>query len=146
MSLLIDRSLWNAIKVKKDIGDSYMEEKKLYTVKEVCEKYGITRKTLFYYDKTGLLSPTKRLGNQLHKVYDIKEIQKLEMILRLRNAGLTISEIKEMTKLTMKIIDYRGIMEKARQRLLKEKSRKEKELRNLEALIAEYERRSRQCE
>lgn len=146
MSLLIDRSLWNEIKVRKDTGDSYMEKKELYTVKEVCEKYGITRKTLFYYDKIGLLSPGKRLGTQLHKVYDSKEVQKLEMILRFRNAGLTIHEIKEMTKLTMKIIDYKGIMEKARQRLLKEKSRKEKELRNLEALIAECERQSRQHE
>ena len=45
-----------------------------------------------------------------------------------------------MTKLTMKIVDYRGILEKAKQRLLKEKSKKEKELKNLEALIDEYER------
>ena len=117
-----------------------MTSERLYTVKEICEKYGITRKTLFYYDKVGLISPERRVGTQLHKVYDITEVHKLETILTYRNAGLTIDEIKEMTRLTMKIIDYRGILEKAKQRLLKEKSRKEKELKNLEALIAEYER------
>ena len=119
-----------------------MTRERLYTVKEIYEKYGITRKTLFYYDKVGLISPERRLGTQLHKVYDINEVQKLEEILTYRNAGLTISEIKELTQLTMKIIDYRGILEMARQRLLKEKRRKEKELQNLEKLIAEYERRN----
>ena len=123
-----------------------MTRERLYTVKEICEKYGITRKTLFYYDKVGLISPERRVGIQLHKVYDINEVEKLEMILTYRNAGLTINEIKELTKLTMQIIDYRGILEKARQRLLKEKRRKEKELRNLEAFIAEYERGSRKHE
>jgi len=115
-------------------------ENHLFSVKEVCSKYGITRKTLFYYDKVGLICPERRVGTQLHKVYDIYEVHKLETILTYRNAGLTIDEIREMTRLTMKIIDYRGILEKAKQRLLKEKSRKEKELKNLEALIAEYER------
>lgn len=117
-----------------------MKTEKLYTVKELCEKYGITRKTLFYYDKIGLISPERRIGTQLHKVYDITEVHKLELILKYRNAGLTIGEIKEMNRLPMNITDYREILEKAKQRLLKEKSRKEKELNNLETLIAEYER------
>ena len=123
-----------------------MTSERLYTVKEICEKYSITRKTLFYYDKVGLISPERRVGTQLHKVYDITEVHKLETILTYRNAGLTIDEIREMTTLTMKIIDYRGILENAKQRLLKEKSRKEKELKNLEALIAEYERWNREHE
>ena len=117
-----------------------MQNTRIYTVKDVCKKYGITRKTLFYYDKVGLISPKRRVGTQLHKVYDSYEIRKLETILIYRNAGLTIGEIKELTRLTMEIIDYRGILEKARQRLLKEKNKKEKELKNLEALIVEYER------
>ena len=123
-----------------------MTSERLFTVKEVCEKYGITRKTLFYYDKVGLISPVRRLGTQLHKVYDISEIQKLELILTYRNAGLTIDEIRELTKITMEFIDYRGILEKARQRLLKERSKKEKELKNLEVLIAEYEKEERRHE
>ena len=117
-----------------------MQNTRIYTVKDVCKMYGITRKTLFYYDKVRLVSPERRVGTQLHKVYDSYEIRKLETILIYRNAGLTIGEIKELTRLTMEIIDYRGILEKARQRLLKEKNKKEKELKNLEALIVEYER------
>ena len=123
-----------------------MTSERLFTVKEVCEKYGITRKTLFYYDKAGLISPARRVGTQLHKVYDLSEIQKLELVLTYRNAGLTIDEIRELTELTMEIIDYKGILEKARQRLLKERSKKEKELKNLEVLIAEYEKEERRHE
>ena len=45
-------------------------EKKLYTVKEVCEKYSVTRKTLFYYDRINLIKPYSRQGVQQHKMYN----------------------------------------------------------------------------
>ena len=113
---------------------------RLFTVKEICDKYGITRKTLFYYDKIGLVSPRGRVGSQMHKVYYEADIRKLKAVLIYRNAGLTIEEIKEITKLTKEIIDCMGILEKARKRLLKDKSRKEQELKKLDALIAKYEK------
>ena len=111
----------------------------LLSVKDVCNRYGITRKTLFYYDKAGLISPARRVGTQSHKVYDSSEIEKLELILKYRNAGLTIEEIREMMNLGKNASDYREILERARMRLLNEKSKKEEELSNLEILIAEYE-------
>lgn len=116
-----------------------MENEKLYTVKEICTKYHITRKTLFYYDKIGLVKPAQRVGTQFHKLYDLYGMNALETILAYRDAGLTIMEIREMMKPFMNMQDYVGILEKARKRLLKEKSRKEKELKNLEVLITEIQ-------
>ena len=55
-----------------------MSDEKLYSVKEICEKYGITRKTLFYYDRIGLLKPAKRLGRQSFKYYDVAALKRLE--------------------------------------------------------------------
>jgi len=119
-----------------------MENEKLYTVKEICTKYHITRKTLFYYDKTGLVKPAQRVGTQFHKLYDWFSVSVLEKVLTYRNAGLTIMEIREMMRPLLNMQDYVGILEKARKRLLKEKSRKEEELRNLETLIAEIQKRN----
>ena len=114
-----------------------MEAEKLLTVKEICEKYDITRKTLFYYDKAGLLSPDRRVGTQLHKVYDSDEIRKLETILQYRNAGLTIGEIRELTDFSTERDDHIRILENARNRLLREEQKKQEEIRNLDIIIDE---------
>ena len=61
------------------------KSKRLYTVAEILSTTGTTRKTLYYYDKTGLLTPTERIGPQAHKVYNEEALERLRMILRYRN-------------------------------------------------------------
>ena len=65
-----------------------------YTVGDLCELFQITRKTLFYYDRSGLLRPTERVGVQNFKVYDTEAVERLRTILDYRRAGLTIQEIR----------------------------------------------------
>ena len=71
-----------------------------YTVTDVCLKAGVTRKTLFYYDKIGLLKPTIRLGAQGRKLYDPDQLLRLYRIQKYQNAGLTINEIKLVVDVT----------------------------------------------
>ena len=63
------------------------------TVSDVCRKTGVTRKQLFYYDRIGLLKPTKRVGPQKAKLYGAKAIERLNQILLYQKAGLRLSEI-----------------------------------------------------
>lgn len=63
------------------------------TVSEVCRKTGVTRKQLFYYDRIGLLKPTKRVGPQKAKLYGVKAVERLNQILLYQKAGLRLSEI-----------------------------------------------------
>ena len=58
--------------------------------------YGITRKTLFYYDRNGLLKPTDRVGSQEHKVYDARALERLAKILEYKSCGLKIAEIRNL--------------------------------------------------
>jgi DNA-binding transcriptional MerR regulator len=64
------------------------------SVQQVCRQYGITKKTLFYYDKKGILKPSCRAGKQSSKMYDKKTIERLEMIMYYKKAGLLLSEIR----------------------------------------------------
>ena len=66
------------------------------TVREVCELTGVTRKQLFYYDRIGLLKPTKRTGPQKAKLYSSKAIERLNLILLYQKAGLHLSEISDI--------------------------------------------------
>lgn len=111
-----------------------MNREKLYSVKEVCDRYGITRKTLFYYDRSGLLKPTMRQGSQQFKYYDDDALSRLETILKYRNAGLSIEEIRAVIDLKNKK-EILNILLNVRKRLNNEAKKKQEEIRKLDELI-----------
>lgn len=59
---------------------SFKMKKQLLTVKDVAYITGITPRTLHYYDKINLLRPSRKLENG-YRVYDRKDLEKLQMIL-----------------------------------------------------------------
>ncbi len=82
----IDRSLRN--------GSTF--DLPMKSVKEICLLTGVTRKTLFYYDRIGLLKPTMRIGTQGHKYYDEQAVETLLKIRLYKECGLKISEIRTL--------------------------------------------------
>ena len=111
-----------------------MNAKKLYSIKDVCTKYGITRKALFYYDRIALLKPTKREGKQQFKYYDDNALFRLGTILEYRSAGLTIEETKQIIDLKDKKQKLE-ILLRVKERLKKEANQKQEEIRSLNTLI-----------
>lgn len=113
--------------------ESDKEGNHIFSVGEICEKTGITRKTLFYYDRIGLLCPTERTERQNFKLYDSQKLVRLEEIVSYRRAGLSIREIREL--LDEGQVNRLEILEQAMERLLKEKEEKYQEIENLKSLI-----------
>ena len=111
-----------------------MNEERLYSVKEVCEEFDITRKTLFYYDKAGLLKPSKRMGKQRFKYYNDEAVSRLRLIINYRSAGLIIEEIRTIIDIDDKQAILLILMD-AKKRLTEEAFEKEQELKRLELLI-----------
>lgn len=66
------------------------------TVVEMHRKYGVSSRTLQYYDQIGLLKPSNRIGNQNTKVYGEIEERRLVQILRYKEAGIPLKSIKIM--------------------------------------------------
>lgn len=111
------------------------EQEKLYSVGDLCRLTKTTRKTLFYYDRIGLLKPTRREGAQNFKEYDSAKLLRLKKILLYREAGLRISEIREM--LDDQDADRLQILHTALQRMRSEKTDAEEKIQKLQALIRE---------
>ena len=66
-----------------------------YTVTQLAKKFGLSRSTLLYYDKIGLLCARARSkGN--YRMYSEKECRRLEQVCTLRGSGLQIEAIKKM--------------------------------------------------
>lgn len=66
-----------------------------YKVKELAELSGVTVRTLHYYDEISLLKPSYQASNN-YRLYEEKELLKLQQILFFRELGMALSEIKKI--------------------------------------------------
>ncbi|WP_284141433.1 MerR family transcriptional regulator [Virgibacillus sp. LDC-1] len=64
-------------------------------VKEVAELTGISVRTLHHYDDIGLLSPQKMPGSG-YRLYETKDLEKLQQILFFRELDFPLRQIKEI--------------------------------------------------
>ena len=64
------------------------------TVGEVAKKMGVTVRTLQYYDKEGLLSPTAESEGG-RRLYTDKDLITLHQIISLKSLGFSLIDIKE---------------------------------------------------
>ena len=64
------------------------------TVGEVAKKMGVTVRTLQYYDKEGLLSPTAESEGG-RRLYTDKDLITLHQIISLKSLGFSLNDIKE---------------------------------------------------
>ncbi len=67
----------------------------MHRVTELARRFGLSRSTLLYYDRIGLLSPSGRTGAN-YRSYDTSDVQRLELICSFRQAGLAIKDIQSI--------------------------------------------------
>lgn len=66
------------------------------TVEMVVQQFGVTARTLHYYEQMGLIVPAARTEGG-HRLYDQGNIERLEQILRLKeNLGYSLHDIKQI--------------------------------------------------
>ena len=68
-------------------GDQY------YKIGDLANKLGTTQRALRFYEKKGLIS-SKRQG--FHRMYTADDRHRLEIILKAKQLGFTLAEIREM--------------------------------------------------
>ena len=64
------------------------------TVGEAAKKMGVTVRTLQYYDKEGLLSPSAESEGG-RRLYTDKDLVTLHQIISLKSLGFSLDDIKE---------------------------------------------------
>ena len=70
----------------------------MLTITKLAKRFGISRTTILYYEKVGLLLPASRTDNG-YRWYSDKESQRLEQILAYRSFGMSIDNIKQLLDL-----------------------------------------------
>jgi len=68
-----------------------------YTISDLAEKFGVTTRTIRYYEEIGLLCPRRSEGGQ--RIFSKKEQTRLRLIFRGKKYGFNLEEIREMIQL-----------------------------------------------
>jgi len=66
-----------------------------YTIKQLADLAGVSRRTLHHYDGIGLLRPSRQGANR-YRYYDDEAMLRLQQILFYRELGLSLLEIQEI--------------------------------------------------
>lgn len=67
--------------------------KQYYKIGEISEIYGIGKDSLMYYEELGIIKPSR--GENGYRLYNIKDVWKLNLINELRNFDISMKRIKE---------------------------------------------------
>ncbi len=67
----------------------------MYTIKEIADLAGVSRRTLHYYDEIGILTPP-HIAENGYRFYNDESLFKLQQILYYREIGLELQKIKKI--------------------------------------------------
>jgi MerR family transcriptional regulator, repressor of the yfmOP operon len=66
-----------------------------FSIAEVCERTGLSARTVRYYEELGLLPDVRRRAGA-RRVYGAGEVERLRFITRLKTLGLSLAAIREL--------------------------------------------------
>ncbi|MDD4362680.1 MAG: MerR family transcriptional regulator [Atribacterota bacterium] len=108
-----------------------------YTVKELSDLSGISKRTLRYYDEIDLLKPD-RLTSSGYRIYTQKEVNKLQQILFYRALKVNLKNIQEI--INSPDFDELKALRKHFKKMLKQKEQLDLLLQNIKKTIVSIER------
>lgn len=93
-----------------------------FTVKDIIQITGITKRALHYYDKTDLLKPSKVEDNG-YRYYDQEALANLQMILLFKEMNFSLKDIAAMMQLSKE--EQKDILREHRSTLVQRKQKLE---------------------
>lgn len=119
-----------------------METEKSYTIAQVSELMAIPETTLRYYESIGLMEPVRKNGGG-HRRYEEKDLRRIRFIQTLRNAGISVREIKKYVDMvyegTHTIPERKKILTSQLAELKQRAEELNQTIRELEHVIDTYE-------
>jgi len=71
-------------------------DRERFSISDLSSEFGVTARALRFYEDEGLIAPTR---NGLARIYSKRDRARLAWILRAKNVGFSLAEIREMIDL-----------------------------------------------
>ena len=72
------------------------QNREIYTISDLSDEFGVTARALRFYEDEGLIAPHRK---GLSRIYTKRDRARLAWIVRAKNVGFSLSEIKELIDL-----------------------------------------------
>ncbi|MEM8918664.1 MAG: MerR family DNA-binding transcriptional regulator [Pseudomonadota bacterium] len=79
-----------------EIDTPDVRNRETYTISDLSEEFGVTARALRFYEDEGLIKPQRK---GLSRIYGKRDRARLAWIMRAKNVGFSLSEIREMIDL-----------------------------------------------
>jgi DNA-binding transcriptional MerR regulator len=113
-----------------------------YSISELAQEFGITTRTIRYYEDQGLISP-ERSG--VSRVFSNRDRVRLKLALRGKRLGFSLGEIRELFELYDVSRDERRQLEAFLGKLERRRAMLEQQREDIEVMLNEINFFSEQC-
>ena len=116
--------------------------KKTYGISELASEFGITTRTIRFYEEKGYLSPARE-GTR--RIYSQADRTRLRLILRGKRLGLSLDETVEMIHMYGSPQGNRKQLETFVSRIEEKRAELERKRRDLEVMLDDLQSVKEQC-
>ncbi|MCW8194770.1 MerR family DNA-binding transcriptional regulator [Proteobacteria bacterium 005FR1] len=113
------------------------DAKQTFTISELAEEFGISARTLRFYEAEGLLSP-QREGQR--RIYSRRDYVRLKLILRGKRLGLSLAESQEIIDLYDREGGTRAQSELLREKIDEHRRQLQRKRRDISAMLRELDK------
>jgi DNA-binding transcriptional MerR regulator len=113
-----------------------------FTISELAKEFGVTTRTIRYYEDQGLLSPAR---DGVNRVFSNRDRVRLKLALRGKRLGFSLGEIRELFELYDVSRDEQRQLEEFLGRLERRRAILEQQREDIEVMLTEISFFANQC-
>ena len=115
----------------------------MFRIGEFAQIAQVSARQLRHYDQLGLLRPDHTDQQSGYRYYSIRQLQRLNRILALKDLGLSLEQIRPLLEDQISSAELRGMLTMRRAQVEQSLQAEEARLRHIDSRIAEIDRQGR---
>lgn len=126
------------------LGKVPEDDGQVLAISEMSELFGVTLRTLRFYEEKGLLNPTRRGARRF---YATRDISRMRIILQAKKIGLTLAEVRRVISLVEsdtprsdQLNEIRALCESQQEMLMEQKVLLDEQVAEVSGILSAFDR------